>query len=162
ESGHGNGARDARHDLKWNSRFRQRVCFFAASAEHKRIAAFEPADVLAFTCLLDHQPVDVLLLDVLLALLFPDADDFCGRLCLFEQMQVDQSIMQHDIGFAQTRQPADRYEIRISRPRANDINRTDVFHDSMISFSRRFAPTLSLRFKRSMISESRIRYCNTF
>ena len=38
---------DARHDAEVHARARQRLCFLAATAEHKRIAAFQPKDAFA-------------------------------------------------------------------------------------------------------------------
>src|SRR5207249_3556671 len=80
------GARYARHNLKRNPRFGKGFRFFAAAAENERIAALQSAYVLAFASLFDHQPLDVLLLNALLAPFFTDIDHFSIRTCLFKQM----------------------------------------------------------------------------
>ena len=64
----------ARHDLERNPGRRQRQRFFAAAAEHERVAALEPDDALALPRGADHQPVDRLLLDAGAARALADAE----------------------------------------------------------------------------------------
>src|SRR5262245_55334212 len=156
ESRHSDCARDAGHNFKRNSGLRESTSFFASPAKNKWVAAFEPANVFAFASPFDHEPLDLVLLDAVVSRFFPNADDLGLRFGFFEQVQINQTIVEHNVGFAQACEPADGDQVRISRSRANDINRSDVFHDSMISFKRRSAPASSLRLSRSMISEFRI------
>src|SRR5438552_16660263 len=80
------GARHARHNFKRDPSFGKRFRLFAAAAEDERIAALQSAYVLAFASFFDHQPLDVLLLNALLAPFFTDIDHFSIRTCLFKQM----------------------------------------------------------------------------
>ena len=57
--GRGDRARDAGHDLERHARRDERLGFFAAAAEHERVAALQPHDGRAGAPALDEQPVDV-------------------------------------------------------------------------------------------------------
>src|ERR1051326_1535119 len=162
------GARYARHNFKRDTGFGKSFRFFAAAAENERIAALQSAYVLAFASFFDHQPLDVLLLKALLAPFFTDIDHFSIRTCLFKQMQVNQPVVQNDVGFSKTRQTTDRDQIRISGARAANEKSPQVFHDvlfsrvsptksSMISLRRRSADARSSSFSRETMSESMIR-----
>src|SRR5437870_4943764 len=119
ERGDSYGARHPGHDLEWNSCTGKHARLFTAAAENKRIAAFQPAHALAFASLLDHEPLDVFLLKILIAGFFSDVDDFCVRSCLFEQVQINEAIVKHNVSFAQARESPHRNEVGISRTGAN-------------------------------------------
>src|SRR5262245_9291582 len=159
ERRYGDGAGNSRHNFKRNSRLGQRARLFAAASKDKRVAALQPAHVLAFARLLDHEPVDVFLLGAFFARFLSNADDLGFRAGFFEQMQVDQAVMKDDVGFAEARQAPHGDQVGVSRAGANDVNGSGVLHDSIISLRRRSAPSWSFRRRHAMISEFKIRYC---
>jgi len=108
--------------------------FLAAAAKNERIATLQPADIFTLSCLLDHQPMDVLLLKVFLACLFADADDFGCGLYFFKQAPVDQAVVKHNIGLAQACKAAHGNQVGISRSSADNEYGPEVLHDSITSF----------------------------
>src|SRR5215813_1198295 len=108
--------------------------FLAATAKNERIATLQPADIFTLSCLLNHQPVDVLLLKVFLACFFADADDFGCGLYFFKQALVDQAVVKHNIGFAQACEAAHGNQVWISRSSADNEYGPEVLHNSITSF----------------------------
>jgi hypothetical protein len=97
---------NSRDNLERNSRVGQSLRFLAAAAEYERVSTFEAAHILAFARLLNHEPLDVLLLQIFLTGFFADADDFSSVFGFFEQVKVDQTIVKHHVGFAKTSESA--------------------------------------------------------
>jgi hypothetical protein len=130
---HGNGTRNTRNNLEWNSCLRKSTGFLTATSENEWITAFETAYVLALSRLLDHEPVYVFLLQVFVAVRLSNIDDFGIGPGFFKQVQIDEPVVKYNVGISQAQQAADSDEIRISRPRADDVDNSRMVHDSMIS-----------------------------
>jgi hypothetical protein len=97
--------------------------FFGPPAENEWITAFETADLLAFARLFDHEPMDMFLLKILFAgAAFAHIDNFRLGIGFFKQVKIDQAIMKHNVGLAQARETPHGDQIRVSRPRAHDVN----------------------------------------
>ena len=96
---------------------------------------------------------------------FADVDDFRLGPGLFEQMQINQTIMHDDVRFAETRQAPHCDQVWISWSRADKVDTSQRFHcvfcwhtkSSTICRRRRSAPAVSFAFNIVMISEFRIR-----
>src|SRR5438309_1616534 len=124
----GNRARYTGNNLKWNAGFNQGARFLRTSSKNERVAAFQPAHGLAFTSFLDHEPLDAFLLDVFVSRFFADVNNLGIVASFVEQSSIDQSIVQHDVGFTQARQPPHGDQVRISRPRADDEYSARMLH----------------------------------
>src|SRR4029077_11585844 len=114
------------------------------------------------------QPLYVLLLKAFVPTFFADIDHFGIRTCFLKQMQVNQPVVQNNIGFSKTRQTTDRDRIRLSGAGADNVDSPQGLHDvlfslvsqmksSMISLRRRSAGALSSSFNKETTSESMIR-----
>src|SRR5690349_4460095 len=158
----GDRTRNTRHDLKWNSGLPQSASFLTSAAENKGVATLEPANVLTLAAFIDHDPVNVFLLEIFVTRFFADVDNFGVRPGFFKKVQVDQAVVKNDIGLTKACQSTHGNQIRIPGAGSNDKNCSRLIHDSMISRRRRSAPAMSSCFKYVMISESRIRYCSAF
>ena len=80
DRGHRDGARDARDDLDLDAGVPAERELLAAAAEHVRVAALEPHDVLALSGQVHEQSVDRVLRHGVVAGQLADVDDFGGQL----------------------------------------------------------------------------------
>src|SRR5690242_5452606 len=83
---HSDSARNARDNFERHAGLGECPRFFAASPEDEWVSALQAAHIFAFTRLLDHEPMDMFLLEGLLACFFPDAEDLGFRPGLLEQV----------------------------------------------------------------------------
>src|SRR5262245_24097576 len=157
-----NRTRHTWNDFKRNARLNERTRFFTAAPKHKRVAAFQAANAFAFPSLLDHEPLDTFLLEIFVPRFFTYVDNLRVTANFFEQPPVDEAIMEHNIGFAQTRQPSDGNQVRVTRPRSHDENSSGMLHrvfswqakSSIIFLKSLSAPSWSCRLSRPIKLES--------
>src|SRR5215468_4579396 len=109
-----NSAGHTGHNLKGDSGLRECLRFFGAPAKNEWIATLQPAHIHALASLLNHEPMNVFLLKVLLADFLANIDDFGRRLRLLEQVQVNQAVMKHNVGRAQACETAHSNKVRIA------------------------------------------------
>jgi hypothetical protein len=120
-----------RHNAERYACARQRLCLFAAAAEHKRIAALQPQHALAFLRQF-HQQVGYF---VLLAALHPGAlagIDLLG-IRKRQQMLVHQRVEQNHVGLGECLQAQGRDKAGIARARAHQPDPTS-FQARQIEF----------------------------
>ena len=106
----------------------QSARFLRPPSKNERVAALQPAYGLAFTSFFNHEPFDAFLLHVFMTWLFSDIDNFGILASFIKQTLVDQTIVEHNIGFAQARQTPYGDQVRIPRPRADDEYSSRVLH----------------------------------
>src|SRR6267142_3434502 len=126
--GHSDGARYARNNFERDSRLRKGAGFLGTPAEHEGIATFQAAYCFPFARLLDHEPMDALLLKILVAGFFANVDDLGVQTRFIEQAHIDQTIVKHHVGIAQACDPAHRDKVRISWSRADNVYRSRMLH----------------------------------
>jgi len=109
---------DAGNNLEGDARRRNVLGLFAASAEYKRIAPFEPAHLLALPGALDQELVDLLLGQALRSV-HPHVDNLGSRLGFEQEFRIRQVVVDHHVGAAQNGRPLERQQPRVSRPCAH-------------------------------------------
>ena len=95
------GRRNTRHDLERQPILLKQQAFFAAAAEHKRIAALETHDTLAFRRLVHQQLIDIFLLHGMIAGRFAYIDILGIIRSPLKDAVVSQPVVYHDIGHFQ-------------------------------------------------------------
>ena len=122
------GRADPGHHLHRNAGSAGDFGFLAAAAEHERVPALEPHDVLARTGHADQQFADLFLRQGVMRTALGHADQLriAARKC--EDRRVDQSVMDdHPRALDQPRS-AQRQEIGIARSRADEIDGSGLCH----------------------------------
>ena len=96
----------------------------AAATEHERVAALEPHDLLAGPGVLDHQPLDLVLLlaGFRRPAALPDVDDLCVGAQVGEDRPVDQPVEQHDVGLAQHVAGPQRQQPGVARAGSDEVD----------------------------------------
>ena len=92
----GDGGGHARYDLELHTGVIERLSLLATSAEHERVAAFEPDDSPAFSRVSDQQGADVLLRARAWEL--ADVDKLSVGPCVGQQARVNQPVVGDDVG----------------------------------------------------------------
>src|SRR5947209_2005749 len=93
---------------------------FATAAEDERIATLEARDGLASTREPDHQPLDEALRRGKAAAALADVDDTAAS--ELEAALVDQLVDQHHARLAKRTHRGERHQLRITRPRSDEIH----------------------------------------
>ena len=109
---------DAGHagdDVERDARPLQRLRFFAAAAEHERVAALEPHHLPAASGRADHQRVDLLLRQRVAAGALADEEPLRAPRQR-EHALVDERVVEHQIGAPQPRHRLARQQRRIAGP----------------------------------------------
>jgi hypothetical protein len=101
-----------------DTRCRQGEDFFAAASEDERIAAFEPDNAPPSARFFYEQGIDLLLSGTVGATAFPGENQFCARSAFGEQFFPGEAVIDYNFCFAQAFQPAHRYQVWRTRPRA--------------------------------------------
>ncbi len=95
----------------------------AAPAEHERIAALEPHDLLAGAGPVHQQLVDLLLRERGVARALADIHQLRARPGLVQQLGADQTVVHHDLGPPQQLEPARGDESGVPRAAADEVHR---------------------------------------
>src|SRR5262249_24772957 len=134
--------RNSGHDFPFDSGLNQRLGLLAAAAKDERVAALQTHDDRMFIGLRDEQAVDLRLRPQLLGTLEPalaDVDQFGAGGRMFENLRVDQVVVDHAVGFGDQIARLEREQARIARPRADQINLAGSvlieFHNAAFAFS---------------------------
>ena len=123
DAGRGRAAerrRDARHDLDGDAAALQIRQLLAAAAEDEGIAALEAHDAAAGLRLPGDQRVDLVLALAVVALALADIDPLGVAAREIEHARPDQLVVDHHVGALDQPQRAQRQQIGIARPGADD------------------------------------------
>ena len=101
---------------------RQKSGFFAAAAKEKWIAAFQPRDAFALRRLARDEVVDLGLFFAVQPAAFTGENFNGSGPRPFQQLRVDQGVIDHDIGARERVAGLERQKARISGPRADQID----------------------------------------
>ncbi len=118
-SGRGNHRRHTGDDFEVEAGGHEGKRFFATPSEHERIAAFEANDVAPALAELNQQFVDQLLRDGGPRSL-ADVDQLGTLSCKRENSGANERIVHDDVGGLQPTQPADRQQVGVARPGADE------------------------------------------
>src|SRR5690242_15717930 len=99
---HRDGARYTGYDLERNPSFRKCYGFLTPAAKNEGITALQAAYGLSLASLFDHQPLDMFLVEALFAGFLTHVGHFGVWTRFFEQMQIDEPIVQDHIRFPET------------------------------------------------------------
>ena len=115
----GDRARDAGHDVVRDAGVLQRQRFFAAAAEHERVAALQPHDAPAAARGANHQRVNRRLRHRVAAGALAD-EEALRPPRVAQDAVVDQRVVQHEVGGAQPRDRRARQQPGIARTGADE------------------------------------------
>ena len=112
--GSGDGGGHARYYLEFHTCVIERLSLFATSAEHERIAAFEPDDFLALSRAVYQEDVDFIL--GARARYLADVDKLSITACVCEQASIYEAVVCNDIGGLDEAQSLDGEKSRVPGP----------------------------------------------
>ena len=111
---------DAGDDLDLDAGIAQGCELFAGAAEHERIAALEPHHGLAGARALDHQLLDLVLRDAVVALRLADRDQLDLAAGMFEHASAGEPVVENDIGGFQRAHRLQRQQLGIAGTGADE------------------------------------------
>ena len=115
--------RDAGHDLERDIPVRQRFDFLAAASEDEWVSAFQTHYPLALPCELHQQGIDRLLRHGVLPAALADVDAFGVRTGQLEDRRRDEIVIDDGIGVPEQPRRAQREQLGIPGPGADQIHR---------------------------------------
>ncbi len=119
----GDRGRHAWNDLDSNAGMREHEHLFRAPAEHERVSALQPHDVLALPGRTDHQAIDRLLLDAGSPGALADTEALRPRETA-KRLGIDEGVVQNEIGFFDAPQCAKGPQFRITGTGADQRDST--------------------------------------
>ena len=128
--GAGQRGGDAGYDFESDVVRAQEFQFFAATTEHKRIAALEPDDALAAAGVFEHQRVDAFLRGVVSAGFFRNFDEFGIAPGHVQHISADQAVVQNHVGLVEQAQRAQGQQPRIAGAGADEGNASQTIRRS--------------------------------
>src|SRR5579872_4257484 len=121
-SGNGDGRTDARHNLKRNVHSLKGQRLFAAAPEDERVAAFEAYHSTTKLRMGDKQGIDLLLFHGVATGTFTDKNEFRVGMCFLKNGSVDEPIIHHNIGLAQTAYRLECEQFRVAGSRTDEVD----------------------------------------
>src|SRR5688500_270350 len=100
----------------------KRVHLLAGPAEDRAVAAFQPHDRLACCGVFAQPPIDLLLGDLSLVMTLADTFDPGPGWDQIEDVRREQIVVQYDVRLTENAQRLQRQQLRIARPRSDEIN----------------------------------------
>ena len=148
---HGGG--DPRDDVDANTGSGDRQRFFAAAAQHERIAALQAHHMFAAARHGDEQPVDVFLTDAAAAGALTDAE---ARRVRRQRQHLGrhERVVQHDVGLAQSPDRLHRQELGIARSRADERDKPRAHPSSEADIDRDVGIRIAVTLRRVLQKSS--------
>src|SRR5436190_2452025 len=113
---------NSRHNFKLNSSIDDRLRFFRAASENKRIAAFQPHDIFSGSRFFDQERVDFVLLERVFARSLSRMNNLDVIPRPAEHFRVCKMIANNHVGILDAFFRPQRHQAEITRPRADEIN----------------------------------------
>jgi len=101
--------------------------FFTTATKYEGITTLEPHHLLAFTCKLDQQAVDLLLAQRVFVASLACVNSFCCRCHKIQHTRRHQVVINNDIRLLQQAHGAQRQQLRVARTSSHQKNLTKVW-----------------------------------